>query len=115
MRPYFALLMAAAVLVSSGCSGNTRVSLRQLSGSEHAYVGHRVITDGVVRHERDPNGEAYFVLAGPRGALVGLKPAAMARRFEGQLVQVSGLFAFQPGFGRLIHIATIVPVEGRGH
>ncbi|HTX25160.1 MAG TPA: hypothetical protein VMD03_10955 [Steroidobacteraceae bacterium] len=114
MRPNFPLLIAAATLASAGCGGNAKVSLAQLAESEQVYAGQRVLTRGVVRDERDPDGSTYFVLADPRGTLVGLEPAAKAIRFEGRLVQVSGLFEVQPGFGRLIHIATIAPAKSDG-
>ena len=114
MRPYYPLLIAAATLVSTGCGGDMVVSLGQLADSQQAYAGQRVRTGGVVRNERDPDGRTYFVLADSRGTLVGLEPAATASRFEGRNVQVSGLFEIQPGFGRLIHIATIVPAKAPG-
>lgn len=114
MRSYFPLLIAVTALTLAGCGGTTQVTLNRLAGSERAYTGQHVLTRGVVRHERDPDGSTYFVLAGPRGALVGLAPAERASPFEGRFVQVSGLFELQPGFGRLIHITTIVPVKGHG-
>jgi hypothetical protein len=114
VRSYFPLLIAAVTLASAGCGGDTRVTLGELAESQQAYAGQRVLTRGVVRDERDPDGSTYFVLADPRGALVGLEPAATASRFEGRFVQVSGLFEVQPGFGRLIHIATIAPAQGDG-
>jgi hypothetical protein len=114
VRPYFLLLIAAVTLALAGCGGSTTVAIGQLAESQQAYTGQRVLTRGVVRDERDPDGSTYFVLADPRGRLVGLEPAATARRFEGRLVQVSGLFEVQPGFGRVIHIVTIAPAEGDG-
>ncbi len=114
MRRYFPLLIAAVTLALTGCGGNREVTIGQLSESEQAYAGLHVLTRGVVRHERDPDGSSYFVLSDPRGTLVGLQPAETASRFEGQLVQVSGLFEVQPGFGRVIHIAVIAPAESDG-
>lgn len=112
MRASFALLIAAGALASAGCTRNTNVTVGQLAESQQAYIGKHVLTLGVVRNERDPDGSTYFVLAGPHGALVGLEPAGMAHRFEGRRVQVSGLFDVQPGFGRVIHIANIAPANG---
>jgi hypothetical protein len=109
MRTYLPLLLATASLALAGCGGNVSVTLGQLAQSEQTYAGRHVLTRGVVRYERDQDGSGYYVLSSPRGMLVGLKPAAAARRFEGRLVQVSGLFELQPGFGRVIHIAAIVP------
>lgn len=114
MRPYLPLLIAAATLISTGCGSNTRVTLAQLAESQQAYAGRRVLTRGIVRDERNADGSNYFVLADPRGTLVGLEPAETASRFAGRVVQVSGLFEIQPGFGRLIHIATIAPTESDG-
>ena len=114
MRLSFPLPIAAVTLALLSCGGTTKVSLGELAGSAEAYAGRRVLTRGIVRYERDPDGSAYFVLADPRGTLVGLEPAEAARRFEGQFVQVSGRFEIQPGFGRLIHIATIEPVKADG-
>lgn len=111
-RLYFALLLTAATLLSAGCgSGATNVTLGQLAESQQTYVGQQVQTRGIVRHEQNPDGTPYFVLADPHGMLVGLEPAGAARRFEGRLVQVSGLFEVQPGFGRVIHITSIAPAK----
>ncbi len=115
MRASFTLLIAAGALAAAGCVRNTNVTLEQLAASQQTYIGKHVLTRGVVHHERDPGGgSTYFVLTGPHGALVGLEPAGTARRFEGRLVQVTGLFDVQPGFGRVIHIATIAPAKGGG-
>jgi hypothetical protein len=114
VRPYFPLLIATAALASASCGGNTTVTLGQLAESEQAYAGLRVLTRGLVRDERDPDGSTYFVLADPRGRLVGLEPAEAASRYEGRFVEVSGLFEVKPGFGRLIHIATIAPAKSDG-
>lgn len=110
MRRHVALLIAAATLACGGCGGDPEVSLKELAQSQQAYAGQRVVTRGVVRHERDPDGSDYFVLADPRGTLVGLQPAGLARPFEGRKVQVSGLFDIRPGFGRVIDIDGITPV-----
>lgn len=111
MRSCIPLLIAALTLMSAGCSGVTPIALGQLAGNQQANAGKRVLTRGVVRRERDPDGHPYFVLADPHGTLVGLEPAETASRFEGRFVQVSGLFEVQPGFGRVIHIATIAPAD----
>jgi len=114
MRRYFPLLIVAAALVCAGCGGSAQVSLEQLAESQQTYAGRRVLTRGIVRHERDPDGSDYFVLSDARGRIVGLEPAASARRYEGRRVQVTGLFEIQPGFGRVIHIAAIAPASGAG-
>ena len=107
MRRHFLLSIAAATLAVAACHADTNVTLGQLAESEQAYSGQRVVTRGVVRHERDPDGSSYFVLSDPHGTLVGLEPAGTAGRFEGRFVQVSGRFEIQAGFGRIIHIAAI--------
>lgn len=115
MRLYPPLLFASFVLVLAGCGASPEVTLQQLAESQQDYAGQRVVTRGVVRNERDPDGSSYFVLSDPRGALVGLEPADTARRFEGKAVQVGGLFEIEPGFGRVIHIASIALDLGAGH
>jgi len=112
VRWYLSLLLASIASVSTGCGGNPEVTLKQLAESQQDYVGRGVLTRGVVRHERDPDGSNYFVLSDPRGALVGLDPAEKARPFEGRLVHVTGVFQVQPGFGRIIHITSISLVIG---
>ncbi|HTT06656.1 MAG TPA: hypothetical protein VMF64_15360 [Steroidobacteraceae bacterium] len=107
MRFHLALLTAAVVLALVGCGGNPEVTLAQLAQSQQDYAGQAVLTRGVVRHERDPDGSDYFVLADPHGTLVGLDPSQKARPFEGRLVHVSGVFEVKPGFGRVIHIVNI--------
>lgn len=114
LRSCLPLLIALVTLVSAGCDGNTTVTVAQLAESEQTYAGQRVLTRGLVRYERDPDGSTYFVLSDARGTLVGLEPAETAGRFRGRFVQVSGLFEIQPGFGRVIHISAITPAEGGG-
>ncbi len=109
MRRSFALIAGAAVLAAFGCSGNTQVTLAQLAEAQQTYAGRHVTTQGVVREERDPDGTAYFVLSNVTGQRVGLAPSETASRFRGRLVEVSGLFEVQPGFGRIIHISAIAP------
>jgi hypothetical protein len=100
----------------AACGGNPEVTLAQLSQSQQDYAGQQVLTRGVVRHERDPDGSAYFVLSDPHGALVGLDPPQKASPFEGRLVHVSGLFEIKPGFGRVIHIVNIsIVLAGPGY
>lgn len=115
MRFHVVLLSASLALTLVACGGNPEVTLAQLSQSQQDYAGQAVLTRGVVRHERDPDGSDYFVLADPRGTLVGLDPAQKARPFEGRLVHVSGIFEIKPGFGRVIHIADIsIVLNGPG-
>lgn len=112
MRPQLVFLFASAALACAGCGGNPEVSLAQLSQAQQDYAGQDVLTRGVVRHERDPDGSDYYVLSDAHGTLVGLDPAQTAKPFEGRQVQVSGLFEMKPGFGRIIHIAKISLVIG---
>ena len=112
MRRLITPLIAAAIL---GCGGgNGEVTIAQLAQSQQDFVGQRVTTRGQVRHERDPDGRAYYVLADAHGMLVGLEPEGAARAFEGRSVQVIGVFDFEQGFGRVIHIAAIRPSTGGG-
>lgn len=106
-RFHLALLCASVALASAGCGANPEVTLAQLSQSQQDYAGQQVLTRGTVRHERDPDGSAYYVLSDSHGFLVGLDPAQKASPFEGRLVQVDGLFEIKPGFGRVIHIVAI--------
>ena len=112
MRLYLPFLLVAIVLASVGCGGNPEVTLKQLAESQQDYDGQGVLTRGIVRHERDPDGSNYFVLADPHGMLVGLDPAQKALPFEGRLVHVTGVFQVKPGFGRIIHITSISLVIG---
>lgn len=115
MRLFLPLLLVSVALVAAGCGGNPEVTLKQLAESQQDYAGQGVLTRGVVRHERDPDGSNYFVLSDPHGTLVGLDPAQKARPFEGRLVHVTGIFQIQPGFGRIIHITSISLVIGAQH
>ena len=112
MRRHLALallapIIATAALALAACGGNPETTLAQLAQSQQDYAGQNVLTRGVVQREQDADGSAYYVLADPHGALVGLDPAQKAGPFEGKLVHVSGLFEIKPGFGRIIHIVNI--------
>ncbi len=107
MRRSLSLVVAATLAATAACSGNTQVNLEQLAEWQETYAGQRVATVGVVSEEHDADGSSYFVLSDPSGHRVGLQPSATASHFKGRLVEVSGLFEIQPGFGRVIHIAAI--------
>jgi hypothetical protein len=97
-------LLLAALL---GCSRATPAALGELAADQQAYVGWHVRTEGIVRQERDRNGEVYFVLSDEHGHFVGLMPAGRVRQYTGERVKVTGLFQVEAGFGRTIQIEEI--------
>ena len=101
------LVALAVASLLAGCGGSGRVSLAQLADRQQAFAGKRIETQGVVREERDPSGESYFVLSDGAGDLVGLKPRARVRAYAGERVDVRGRFEVEPGFGRVVWITAI--------
>jgi hypothetical protein len=109
------IVLVSATLAVAGCGGRPEVTLQQLAQSQQDYDGQGVLTRGIVRHERDPDGSNYFVLSDPHGTLVGLEPVQKVSPFEGRLVHVTGVFQVKPGFGRIIHVTSISLVIGDGN
>lgn len=106
------LLLAVTAMAVAGCGGNDDVPIAQLARSQQTYIGQQVHTRGTVRLEQDPNGRSYFVLADRHGVLVGLQPAGLAAVYRDHRVTVSGQFDVQPGFGRVIRVVSIQPIDG---
>lgn len=96
------LLVVVSVL-STACSGGSirEVPLAQLAAEQDAYDGQAVRTLGTVVSVVDqPGDEPYFVLQDAAGNRVRLLPDGAVRGHEGDVVTVTGTFAFRPDAGR---------------
>lgn len=104
-----ARVLCTLALAVSACTGpTTEVPLALLTHEQEAYDDRLVSTQGVVVPIVDsPGGDEYFVLEDHMGNRVRALPDAVARRYAGQTVAVSGTFRFNPNAGRELRIATI--------
>ncbi|MFA5631472.1 MAG: hypothetical protein WC997_08180 [Porticoccaceae bacterium] len=104
-RPFTAPIVLACLLSVGACEQRADVREVTLSnlveGSEH-FIGRPVRTQGVVRSFPRP---LHYWIEDDALNRVGLTPATLVEGLEGAQVQVTGIYRFQQGQGRLIEVA----------
>ncbi|GEM_PF-3314546 len=104
----------AAVGLLVGACGASEVTLRRIVANQERMSGRRVVVSGRVVAFEDPDGTMDYILEDYQQNRVLLLPDDIAADYVGRQIEVTGLYEFDPGQGRVLWVEEIRPKEPPG-